>query len=129
MCLPTRYETPILKMHEVSIVETLIHQVTDEVQRSGHSGRVIQLELIVGRLSGASAEAIRFAFDLLSKDDPLLDGAKLVIFEPKAVCECQTCGVKTEIEELESTCPVCKSEHIQIVGGNELMLDSIELED
>lgn len=116
-------------MHEVSIVETLIRQVADEVAQSGHSGRVTQLELIVGRFSGASAEAIRFAFELLSKDDPLLDGAKLVIFEPKAICECRQCGVETEIDELIAACPICESERIQIVGGSDLLLDSIELED
>lgn len=116
-------------MHEVSIVETLIRQVADEVERSGHSGRVTQLDLIVGRLSGASAEAIRFAFELLSKEDPLLDGATLVIAEPKAVCRCRACGVETEIDDLVAVCPVCEDEQIQIVGGNDLMLDSIELED
>ena len=116
-------------MHEVAIVETLIRQVADEVEQSGHTGRVTRLDLIVGRLSGASAEAIRFAFELLSKDDPLLDGAELVIDEQKAVCRCQACGVETEIDELVAACPVCESGQIQIVGGNDLMLASIDLED
>jgi hydrogenase nickel incorporation protein HypA/HybF len=116
-------------MHEVAIVETLLQQVADEVRQSGYSGRVTQLDLIVGRLSGASAEAIRLAFEVLSKDDPLVDGAKLVIAEPKAVCRCQACGVDTEIDELIAACPCCQSGQIQIVGGHDLLLDSIDLDD
>lgn len=115
-------------MHELSIVETLIEQVEKEVLQSGHKGRIVQLDLVIGRLSGVNADSIRFAFDLLSPDTKLA-GTNLSIEEPRAVCRCEDCKAETEIDELAASCPVCGSLHVAIVGGQDLMLSSIELED
>lgn len=115
-------------MHELSIVETLIEQVEKEVRLSGHEGRIVQLDLVVGRLSGVNADSIRFAFELLSPDTKLA-GTKLSIEEPRAVCRCEDCKAETEIDELTVSCPVCDSPHVAMVGGRDLMLNSIELEE
>ncbi|MEA1951437.1 MAG: hydrogenase maturation nickel metallochaperone HypA [Planctomycetota bacterium] len=115
-------------MHELSIVETLISQVDKEVQESGQRGRVVRLDLVIGRLSGVNADSIRFAFELLSPDTPLA-GAELSIEEPRAVCRCEDCGAETEIDELVASCPACDSPHVTMAGGQDLMLDSIELEE
>ena len=115
-------------MHELSIVESLIEQVEKEVLQSGHEGRIVQLDLVIGQLSGVNADSIRFAFELLSPDTKLGD-ARLSIEEPRAVCRCEDCKAEMEIEELAASCPVCGSLHVAIVGGQDLMLDGIELED
>lgn len=115
-------------MHELSIVESLIEQVQHEINRSGHEGRVVRLDITIGRLSGVNADSIRFAFELLSPDT-LLDGADLRITQPKAVCRCKACEARTEIDELVAACPACGSGRITLEGGQDLLLDSIELED
>lgn len=115
-------------MHELSIVESLIEQVEKELRNSGHEGRVIRLDLRIGRLSGVNPEAVRFAFELLSPDTSV-EGAEVEIERPGAVCVCRACGRRTSIEELEHLCPACGSGEISIEGGNDLLLESIELED
>jgi hydrogenase nickel incorporation protein HypA/HybF len=115
-------------LHELSIVKTLIEQVEKEVHRSGHDGRVVHLDIVVGRLSGVNVDSIRFAFDLLSSGT-LLEEAELRIAEPKAVCFCEACETHTEIEELVAVCPVCGSAQITYEGGQDLLLESIELDD
>jgi len=115
-------------MHEFSIVESLIEQVQQEVTRSGHDGRVVRLDISVGRLSGVNVDSIRFAFELLAPDTLLAD-ADLQIAEPKAVCRCKACEAKTKIDELVVVCPVCGSGEITLEGGQDLLLDSIELKD
>lgn len=115
-------------MHELSIVEALIEQVHREVERAGHRGRILQLDLIVGRLSGVSCDSIRFAFELLSPGTPL-EGAQVQIAEPRATCHCHGCGVRVEIDELTITCPRCGGMEVSIEGGRELLLQSIEIED
>ena len=116
-------------MHELSIVETLIEQVEEEVRQSGHKGRIVQLDLVIGRLSGVNADSIRFAFELLGPESKLLADAKLSIEEPRAACRCEDCKAETPIDELAAACPKCGSLHVTIVGGQELMLNSIELEE
>jgi hydrogenase nickel incorporation protein HypA/HybF len=115
-------------MHELSIVEALIEQVDEEVRRAGVEGKIAKLELSVGRLSGVSVDSIRFAFDLLSSNT-ILDGAEIVIFEPKAVCRCNACHATTEVDQLLMECPKCASDDILIEGGRELLLQSIDVED
>jgi hydrogenase nickel incorporation protein HypA/HybF len=115
-------------MHELSIVEALIEQVQEEVQRAGVEGRIAKLELSIGRLSGVNADSIRFAFDLLASQT-ILAGADIVIFEPKAVCRCNTCQAKTEVDDLLLQCPNCSSDDVVIDGGRELLLQSIDVEE
>ena len=88
----------------------------------------MRLDITVGRLSGVNVDSIRFAFELLAPDT-LLDGADLRIAEPKAVCRCEECKARTEIDELVVDCPACGSGQITLEGGQDLLLESIELAD
>lgn len=114
-------------MHELAIVDALIGQVQEEVQRAQAPGRVTRVELIIGRLSGVNADSIRFAFELLAPGT-LLEQARIDIEEPAAVCHCTACGTKTPIADLGASCPHCASPQITIEGGQDLVLQSIELE-
>ena len=115
-------------MHELSIIEALIDQVGRELGRTGEHGRVRRLELSIGRLSGVNCESIRFAFGLLAPGTPVED-AEIVIQEPKAVCNCHACNVRSEIDDLVVDCPRCASSDVTIEGGRELVLQSIEVEE
>lgn len=112
----------------MSIVQALLDQVQAEVDKSGHAGRVVSLQLVIGRLSGVHVDAIRLGFDLLSPDS-IAAGAALCIEQPKARCQCTACGAESEIDEILLSCPACGETDITICGGQELVLQSIELED
>ncbi|HEY4760377.1 MAG TPA: hydrogenase maturation nickel metallochaperone HypA [Thermoguttaceae bacterium] len=115
-------------MHELSIVEALIEQVQREVHRVGHRGRILRIELNIGRLSGVNCDSVRFAFDLLAPGTPV-EGAELAILVPRAACQCQACNARIEIDDLVFQCPKCSSDAITIEGGRDLLLQSIEVED
>lgn len=89
---------------------------------------MLRLHLVIGRLSGVHADAIRFAFELLAPDSIARD-AELKIDEPRAALWCAACDAEQEIEELQVNCPRCGSSDVQIRGGKDLVLQSIELED
>ena len=115
-------------MHELSIVEALIEQAQREVKRSGQKGRVVRLDLRIGRLSGVCPDSLRFAWDLLAPETSLA-GAELCIAEPPAVCACGDCGARTELEDVAACCPKCGSPNVTVEGGQEMLLQTIELED
>jgi hydrogenase nickel incorporation protein HypA/HybF len=115
-------------MHELSIVEALIDQVGRELDRAGQQGRVVRLELGIGRLSGVHSDSVRFAFGLLAPGTRV-ENAEIAIQEPKAVCNCHACRARVEIDDLVVQCPRCASGDITIEGGRELVLQSIEIED
>ncbi|MBN1589707.1 MAG: hydrogenase maturation nickel metallochaperone HypA [Pirellulales bacterium] len=106
----------------------MIKQVEREVRESGHDGHVVHLDIVIGRLSGVNVDSVRFAFDLLSPDT-LLEQSDLRITESKAVCLCEACESRTEIDDFVAACPACGSEKITFEGGQDLFLDSIELVD
>ena len=112
----------------MSIVQTLLEQVQAEVEHSGHRGRVVAVHLVIGRLSGVHVESLRFAFDVLARDS-LARGAELVMEQPRATLHCRKCQANVEIEELMADCPACGGQDVTIHGGQQLLLQSIELED
>lgn len=114
-------------MHELSIVEALLGQVEEQLDRAGEAGRVTRLSLIVGRLSGVNCDSIRFAFKLLTPDT-VLEAAELVISEPHAECVCEDCGETSRIDRIVAQCPSCASHDITIRGGTELILQTIDLQ-
>ena len=115
-------------MHEMSIVQALIEQVGVEIEQAAHHGRIVGLDLVIGRMAGVHIDSIRFAFELLSPGT-LLDGAELRIKERHAVLACRDCAARHEIEQITLDCPACGSSHVVIQGGQELLLQSIELEE
>ncbi len=114
-------------MHELSIVEALIDQVNSEVDRAAPGGRVTRLDLVVGKLSGVNTDSIRFAFEMLSPDTAM-EGARLEIAEVKPLCCCRQCNARVQIDEFVVTCPQCGSGDIYMEGGQDLLLQSIEVE-
>jgi len=118
----------VIPMHELSIVEALIDQVGEELDRVGQRGRVLRLEVNIGRLSGVSPEAVRFAFGLL-RSGTIVENAEIAIEEPKAVCHCHACNARTELDDLVFECPCCAATEITIEGGRDMTLQSIEIED
>ena len=115
-------------MHELSIVQALIQQVDGEVRQRGVEGRVTRLDLVIGRLSGVSVDAVRFGFEVLAPGT-LLEAAVLHVDQPRAECLCRACGSRTPIDELTLDCPHCGSHETTIEGGRQMLLQSIELED
>ena len=115
-------------MHEVAIADAIIEQVVAELGRAGATGRVTRIEVAVGRLSGVNPDALRFALELLAPGT-LVESARLDIHQPKPLCCCAACGARTEIDELETHCPVCASPDVTLQGGQELILQAIELEE
>jgi hydrogenase nickel incorporation protein HypA/HybF len=117
-----------ITMHELAIVDALIEQVGREVRRAGNHGKILGVQLSIGRLSGVNSDSLRFAFELLAPDT-LVEGAEIVINQVKPFCRCHACNARMEIEDLVFKCPKCASDAITIEGGRDLMLESIDVED
>lgn len=64
-------------MHEVSIAEALMQQVTDAASRHGLAA-VRQIGVCVGSQSGVAPDALTFAFEIL-RAGPVLGAATLEV--------------------------------------------------
>lgn len=108
-------------MHELSITQSVVDVVT---RRTGNE-QVAKVHLQIGKLSGIVPDSVRFCFELIAADTPLA-GAVLEIDEPLGRGHCRGCGQDFELRDLILLCP-CGSADVQLVGGNELAVKSVEV--
>ncbi len=116
-------------MHEFGLVTELIVLAEKELEAADVSAQVTSMNLLVGKFSGASPEALQTAFDFLSKDTKLLKYSRLNIIQPKPICQCSACQSETEIDDYVFQCPSCSSPDIVISGGDDLRLESIDVDE
>ena len=113
-------------MHEVSICESIIDILREQAARKGAS-RVNSVRLRIGEMAGVVEDALRFAFEIVSKDT-LADGAKLMIDNVPLTARCRSCGRDFHIVGYAFSCKHCDSPEIEVVSGRELEIDEIDME-
>jgi hydrogenase nickel incorporation protein HypA/HybF len=111
-------------MHELSIAEAVL----GIVERHARGRRVTRVELSVGHLRQVVPPALEFAFELVS-EGTAAEGAELVIEEVPASATCGSCGSRSTLRAFPAQCPECRSFDVEVTGGDELLVDALELEE
>lgn len=108
-------------MHELGITRNIVAIVSE------HAGdnKVKRVSLEIGKLSAIMPDAIRFCFDVCSKDTQL-EGAALLIEEVPGRGRCEVCGAEIELQQVFGQCP-CGSHHIQCIAGEEMKIREMEV--
>jgi hydrogenase nickel incorporation protein HypA/HybF len=108
-------------VHELSIAESVIETITTRIG----SRPVHEVRLEVGRLSGVSADSLRFCIELAASGTGVA-GAELVIDEPPGEAHCATCGEDFLVDDLVLLCR-CGSSDVRVLRGEELRILSVEV--
>ena len=115
-------------MHEMSLVQGLIQQL-HTVARENNGSKVLRLTMSVGPLSGVVMESFTFGFDILSREDDLVSGAKLEIVVPEVLYRCSSCGhEETTAGPRPDKCAKCSETILIPEGGDDLILQQVEME-
>jgi hydrogenase nickel incorporation protein HypA/HybF len=111
-------------MHELSIAEAVVRIAC------AHAGerRVTRVELKVGHLRQVVPSALEFAFGLVTEGTQA-DGAELAIEVIPAAGVCRACGIESELTGFPLCCERCGGVELELVRGEELLVDTLELED
>ena len=111
-------------MHELSIAEAIV-RIAD-----GHAAgrQVVKVELKVGHLRQVVPSALAFAFELVAEGTAVA-GAELVLEEVPARGRCRACGAETQLDGFPLQCAACAGLDLELIQGEELLVDSLELED
>ena len=113
-------------MHEVALAERMVRIALEAAAANG-GGRVTGAKLLLGALSCAEPETLRFAFDIAARGTGA-EGCGLQIVRVPAKLRCRECGGEHEGELLEP-CPVCRSIGFEVLQGRELRMESIDVEE
>ena len=108
-------------MHELAITESLVDAVRERLPGQ----RVICVRLEIGALSGVVADSVRFCFDLVTEGTSL-EGARLEITQPHAVCHCRVCVSDFEPAGPFAICP-CGSAEVTVLSGQDLKISSVQV--
>ena len=113
-------------MHELSITQSMLDLVLKQAEEAG-AEKIGKITLVIGEMTGVVARSVRFYFGFLSKGTPA-EKAELDFKVVPTTARCQSCGKEFELGEFDWTCPRCQSNNIEITGGKELFVESIEVD-
>lgn len=113
-------------MHELAITQNILNTVLDEA-KAAKAKSIIDINLIVGELSGVVTESVEFYFDILKKGTIARD-AKFNFTLTPARFRCRDCHAEFRTDDSFWTCPKCQGINIELVEGRDCYIESIEVE-
>ncbi len=112
-------------MHERSFVQALIRQIDQVVAENG-GGRVAEVRVQVGPLSGVEPLLLRSAFEH-GAPATCVAHAKLVIDEVPLTAVCEECDHTFELADYRFRCPRCGAKLVRVTQGDDLQLLSVTI--
>jgi hydrogenase nickel incorporation protein HypA/HybF len=116
----------MLAMHEMSVTMSLMDLVLEEAAKAG-AKKIVGVNIVLGEMTGIIDHYVQANFELLSQDTPA-EGAALTFKNIPQQARCRQCSHVFQPTDLAWNCPKCQSLEIEITGGNELYVESIEVE-
>lgn len=114
-------------MHEMSLAGGIL-RLAEEAAAREHFKRVSRLVLEAGALAGVEVCALRFALESMAPGS-VLDGASIQIDEPAGTAWCMVCSDTVPIASRADACPRCGHWQLAPVGGTELKLRELIVND
>jgi hydrogenase nickel incorporation protein HypA/HybF len=114
-------------MHELPIVENLLAVASQAAEKAG-GRRVTDLYLVVGQLAAIANDSVRFYWEIVSPGT-ICAGARLHFERTAPRLRCPACGEEQEWRGEPAACRRCGGEQVEVVGGEEFYLKSIEVEE
>jgi hydrogenase nickel incorporation protein HypA/HybF len=108
-------------MHELGLCTSIV----DAVEKRAGDRSVAHVRVRVGRLHHVHPDAFDQSFAVAAMGTVVEDAEAELIVLP-VVAHCGGCGATWECEEIPAACATCRSVDVDLLGGDELVLESIE---
>ena len=108
-------------MHELGMCEGVV----EVVERRAQGRRVKRLRLRVGTMHRVVPEAFGQAFEMAATGSVAQDAEVDLVFMPVRTA-CKSCEAETQSDDFVPLCQRCGSADVDLVGGQELLLESLE---
>ena len=111
-------------MHELAIADSVVQIAC----RHAAGRQVTKVYLKVGHLRQVVPSALAFSFELVAAGTPV-ESAELEMEDVQATGSCHACGAESRLESFPLQCGACGGFDLQILEGEELYVESLELEE
>jgi hydrogenase nickel incorporation protein HypA/HybF len=113
-------------MHEQSIVASLLTLALENAEKAD-ARKIVGINLVVGDYTGVLEDAVNFYFGFLSKDT-IAAGATINYTHVPGQLRCRDCDILFPLQKHAYHCPKCAGSRVEIVGGRELYIETMEVE-
>jgi hydrogenase nickel incorporation protein HypA/HybF len=115
-------------MHEFSICRSIIAVVLAEMKKiKNRRARLRKVNIIAGQYHRLVPANLKFAYKILTRDTAA-EGSALCIKSMPVILKCHACGWQGRTNQAFFLCKKCGQGNVEITGGKELCLESLELE-
>jgi len=114
-------------MHELGIARSIIAAVRKEAERWANK-QIAAVGIELGELSGVSADALAFAFESIVKGTEL-ESIELHIKSTPNRRQCTRCHHAFVVVDFRTECPRCNERQTRLIGGDEIDIAYIEIEE
>jgi len=121
-------------LHEFSFTSRIGERGLQEAEKH-HAKRVVEVHLVIGKLTFLNPEQVRFAFEVLTKGT-ILEGSRLLIEEREGWVRCPQCGYEGRLNCQDNPiyhllaptlrCPRCGG-IVEIMEGRECLIKRVRL--
>jgi len=111
-------------MHELSVSSAIV----ETVERHAAGRKVTVVTVRLGKLRQVVPETLAFYWGFVAQGT-VCEGARLEQEIVEARLRCGACGIEWALDEPDFRCPHCAGGGVEIVSGNELEVESIEVEE
>ena len=112
-------------MHELAVTESIL-EIANRAALENKANRVTDIYLTIGQLSSIVDDSVQFYWDHISKGTPS-EGAVLHFNRVPARWRCTNCNEYYELRDELMPCPAYGSISLEIISGEELLVDHIEV--
>lgn len=111
-------------MHEYSVVMSMI----DLCEKHAKGKPVEKVVTKIGKMSGIEPHFLKESFDIF-KEDTICQEASMTINLIDITIRCTDCDKEATVDNYSFYCPYCKSGNTEVLTGQEMHIDYIELKD
>lgn len=109
-------------MHEFGYIDPILQAV----QRRADGRRVQRIRVRTGVHHRIVEASMQQALDMVA-EGTVAEGATLECIPDPFTVDCADCGQQAEVADALPSCPGCGGVNVRLTGGQEVVLESIEL--
>lgn len=113
-------------MHELPVTQNILDIALRHAEAAGAS-KIISIQITIGKLASIVDDSVQFYWDIIS-EGTRAEGATLSFTRLPITLQCLECDNRYHPDENEFSCPLCSSNKIKIISGQEFFVESIDVE-
>jgi len=99
------------------------------IARENNATKITLVKLKIGRMSGIVVDSLKFAFDAVKLEHPVMSSAEIIIDDVPLIYQCSDCSTTFKAENIYfPKCENCDSYNLELISGNEQHIENVEVE-